>query len=443
MATKGSGGERTVDDFTLVASLIGGLFVAGWIVWFVARDKITMAYTYLRRLQFWWLDMLGSTGLPGASGVHEWFQKTCAASGLIERCTRDFRNARWSELSGSSMYVNLVLLAVIVGWAARMFVRINATHPNLLYTKVFNVGSFVRVKKRLYRHLRMFDAIDLVAAPLDDPLLGMSQTSRQFAFHHRLIADDWIDEPDGSCTPTIVRAKAEKVFRAQLGKLWTGPGSLSPSETLLLAIAIPRVAATDPALSDDEFKKCVKESDQMIDWCWDQFKPTKPEVKSKDGDGKAASNPLAWLQPENIDLKHPRAVIDRYVNTAPMQLILSRHAYVRTILYAMFVSARSLGVLPPADMRWLRFYDRSLWYVLQNFGRQGVYAEGAAPAVHYLYEVKSREPLAEPQVDKAINALEIAVNAFKYKPSDRDKYRKGVASIKEAIPEELLELKDK
>lgn len=443
MATKGGGGERTVDDFTLIAALIGGLFIAAWIVWIVARDKIAMGYTYLRRLQFWWLDVLGSLGLPGASGVHDWFQKTCAASGLIERCTRDFSNARWSELSGSSMYVNLALLAIIMGWAAWMFIRINSTHPNLLYAKVFNVDSFVRAKKPMYRHLPMFDALDLIAAPLDHPVLGMSKTSRQFAFHHRLIADDWIDEPDGSCTPTLLRPKAEKVFRAQLGRLWTGPSSLSPAETLLMAIAIPRVAATDGALDDAAFKKCVGESDQMIDWCWDQFKPKKQAAKGKDRDGETPSDPLAWLTPDSIDLKRPREVIDRYLNTLPVQRILARHAYVRTILYAMFTSARTLGVLPPADMRWLRFYDRPLWYVLQNFGRQAVFAEGAAAHVHYLYEVKSGEPLAEPQLDKAINALELAVSAFKYKPSDRDHYRKGATAIKESIPEELLEKKDK
>ena len=103
----------------------------------------------------------------------------------------------------------------------------------------------------------------------------------------------------------------------------------------------------------------------------------------------------------------------------------------------MFISARSLGVLPPADMRWMRFYDRTLWYVLQNFGRQGAYAEGGAVHVHYLYEIKSGEPLVEPQLDKAISALEAALTAFKYRPADREAYRKGKTTIHEAVPEEL------
>ena len=173
----------------------------------------------------------------------------------------------------------------------------------------------------------------------------------------------------------------------------------------------------------------------------DQFKPPKADgSKKKDkkeaGQGESEPDPLAWLKPD-IDLTLPRETIARYINCKPMQAILSKHAYVRTVLFSMFISARSLGVLPPADMRWMRFYDRTLWYVLQNFGRQGAYAEGGAVHVHYLYEIKSGEPLVEPQLDKAISALEAALTAFKYRPADREAYRKGKTTIHEAVPEEL------
>ena len=441
MASKGSGsgGERTVDDFGLIAALVGGLFIVGWILWVVAHDKIAMGYTYARRVQLGALDFIGSLGLPGAAGVHEWFQKTCAANGLFSRCTRDFSGMRWSEIANSSMYVNIVLIAIIIVLAARMFLRINATHPNLLFSKVFSVDSFVRAKKPLYRHLRMFDAVDLIAAPLTHDAFGMSQTSRQFAFHHRLIVD-WIAEPDGSCTPTLDRVKTERIFRHQLGKLWTGPAALTPGEVMLLAIAAPRVAATDGALNDAEFKACVNDSDRMIDWCWDQFKPPKGKKGKANGknDGAGEGDPLAWLKPE-INLDHPHEIIAKYIRTAPMQAVIAKHAYARTILFAAFTAARRLGVLPPAEMRWLRFYDRTLWYVLQNFGRQGAFAEGAAPHVHYLYEIKSNEPLPEPQLDKAISALEVALTAFKYKPVDRDRYNSGATAMHEAVPPEALE----
>lgn len=437
------GGGRTVDDFTMILALIGGSIISILIAWFMFHTEFSMAYTYVRRAELWWLEMIGATGLPGAAAVSRWFAKGCAADGLLERCTRDFSTMSWKEISNLAFYVNAILLPFILFIAFRIFVSIQSKHPSMRFSKTHNVDSFVRAKQPLYRHLRMFDALDLIKAPLDHPVLGMSQTSRQFVFHHRLILDTgepgggWIDEADGSCTPVLDRAKSERVLREQLGSVWTGVSNLTPAETLLLAIAIPRVAATDGSLDDLEFKAFLKETSDMIDWCWDQFKPPKDQQK-KDGQ---EVDPLAWLQPE-IDLTVPRATIARHIESKPMQAILGKHAYVRTVLFATFTSARSLGVLPPADMRWLRFYDRTLWYVLQNFGRQGVFAEGSGVHVHYLYEIKSQSALIEPQLDKAVNALDMALTAFRYRPADRDAYHAGARSIQEALPAELLEKSD-
>lgn len=435
----GGGGQPTVDDFTMIAALIGGAIIAAFIAWLAFHTEISMAYTYVRRVQLWWVEMIGALGIPGAAAITQWFEKGCAASGLLERCTRDFSSMSWREVSNLAFYVNVLLLPFVLLFAFRIFTRIQSLHPATRFTKTFNVDTFVRAKKPIQRHLRMFDALDLIETPLDHPVLGMSQTSRQFVFHHRLILDNgepgdgWIDEADGSCTPVIDRAKTERVLREQLGSVWTGVANLTPAETLLLAIAIPRVAATDGALDDSAFKKFMAESSDMTNWCWDQFKP--PKADEKEGE---AQDPLSWLRPE-IDLTYPREIIARHINCAPMQAVLSKHAYVRTVLAAVFLSARRLGVLPPADMRWMRFYDRTLWYVLQNFGRQGVYAEGSAAHSHYLYEIKAGEPLVEPQIDKAITALETAVTAFKYRPADREAYAKGARSVTESLRASLTE----
>jgi len=436
----GGGGGRTIDNFTTVVILVAGAALGIWIAWMVFHTELSMAYTYLRRAELGWLDYIGSLGVPGAAAVSQWFDKGCAASSLLGRCTRDFSTMSWGEISNLAFYANVMLLPINALLAFRIFSHIQSAHPSLLFSKTLTVDSFIRAKKRMYRHLRMFDSdLNLIGIPLDDPVLGMSQTSRQFAFHHRLIVD-WIDEADGSCTPVLNRKAAEQVFRSQLGSVWAGIANLTPAETLLLAIAIPRVAATDSALDDKAFKACVKESDQMIDWCWDQFKP--PKAHKKKGKGKEAApsdDPLAWLLRPKIDLAKPQEMIRKYIERKPVQALLQKHAYVRTFMFAAFTAARSLGVLPPADMRWLRFYDRTLWYVLQNFGRQGVFAEGSAAHTHYLYEVKSGESLVEPQLDKAINALETALTAFKYKPSDRDNYRNGARDLHEAVPDELTQ----
>lgn len=412
MATKGGsgGGEKSVDDLTFVGIIVLGLAVGAFLVWMAARDKITMFYVYARRVQLVLVDALGALGVPGAASVHEWFQKACAASDLFSRCSRDFKTARWSEIANSSLYVNLILLVAIISAAAWMLMRVQLTHPNFRFRKKLNVKQYIREKKAIYPHLRMFDALELADYELNDARFGMSMTARQFAYRNRLIAG-WIDEADGSCTPTLDRVGAEGVFRLQLGALWTGFMALTPAQTMLTAIVIPRVAATNSALNDDEFKKCIKTSEEMVRWCWELFVP-KPGAD------------LSWLTPE-VDLTHPREVIAQYIDSPPVRALLQKHAYVKTVLYAMFVAARSLGVLPPTEMRWMRFFDRDCWYMVQNFGRPGVYPEGGAAHSHFLYEIKSKECLIEPQLDKAVTGLEDALLKFRYDAADRRAYELG------------------
>ena len=443
MSSRQAGGERTVDDFTMIALLLLGSLVAAWFLWIAFQPQISMAYTYVRRVELWWLEAMGHLGIPGAEAVTRWFQRGCAATGWFDACTRDFKTMGWKEISALAFYVNLLLLPFILWFAFRIFAHVQSRHPNLTFAKTLTVDGFVRAKKKIYPHLRMFDELDLINASLTDPVLGMSLTSRQFIFQHRLVMeaqgegkDGWIDEPDGSCTPVLNRKKVEGVLKAQLGKLWTSMNDLSTSEMLLFAIALPRVAATEGRLDDKAFKQCLAESDDMLNWCWDLFKPQPKDKKAADAKEASGAGGLGWLKPD-VPQEKPRAIIARHIDCEPMRAILAKHAYVRTILFAMFIEARSLGVLPPAEMRWLRFFDRELWYVVQNFGRQGAFVEGSAVHIHYLYEVKSGQPLVEPQLDKAINALEEAVTAFKYRPEDRDAYRASKPTIAEAVPESL------
>ena len=141
MATSGSGsgGGRTVDDFTMIAALVVGTMIGAWIAWIVFHTEFSMAYTYVRRVELWWLDFIGSLGLPGAAAVARWFDKACAANGLLERCTRDFSTMSWREISNLSFYVNVMLLPFVLLFAFKIFARIQSSHPSLLFAKTFEL----------------------------------------------------------------------------------------------------------------------------------------------------------------------------------------------------------------------------------------------------------------------------------------------------------------
>ena len=413
------GGQRsfTWDDPAVLIGIILVLYLGGWGAWSFAHDKIATVYVYIRYVELWLLSVAGEfAALPGIASINQWVGRMCAPDGIVGACQRDFSTVAWSEITSSSLVVNGFLLVVMVVLSVRMFIRINKTHPKLKFTKTHNIKSYVQESKAQYPHLRMFAELDLIAQPLDHPVFGMSQTSRQFAYEHLLISG-WAEQADRSWAPTLDREKATEVMRRQLGQHWTRVGNLTPAETLLVAIALPRVVATDAALDDAAFKAAIADSDYMIAWCWDQFKA--PSGKGSKGQG--APEPYAWLKPE-VPLEVPRAIIQKYIKHPNASAILHAHAFVRTIIFAMFFQARRLGVLPPAEMRWLRFFDRDMWYALQTIGRQASFPEAPGILSHFLYECKAGVSLAEPQLDRAVNGLEQAMSAYKYLDADKKRY---------------------
>ncbi|WP_043201371.1 hypothetical protein [Pseudomonas putida] len=402
------------DDPAILLGIMAVLYLGGWGAWYFAHDKIAKAYTYIRYVELWLPSVLGDfAALPGIASINQWVGRMCAPDGIIGACQRDFSSVAWGEITSSSLFMNGFFLLLIVILSVRMFLRINKTHPKLRFTKTHNIKSFVQENKAQYPHLRMFAELDLIAQPLDHPLFGMSQTSRQFAYRHLLISG-WQEQSDRSWAPTLDREKTTEVMRRQLGQHWTRVANLTPAETLLVAIALPRVVATDTALDDNAFKAAMADSDYMVAWCWDQFKAPDDKAEQR---GEA----FAWLKPE-VPLEVPRAIIQKYIKHPNASAILHAHAFVRTIIFAMYFQARRLGVLPPAEMRWLRFFDREMWYALQTIGRQAGFPEAPGILSHFLYECKAGVSLAEPQLDKAVNGLELAMSAYKYSEADKKRY---------------------
>jgi intracellular multiplication protein IcmP len=272
----------------------------------------------------------------------------------------------------------------------------------------------------LYPHLQVFGSLDLISMPLDHPTFGMALTARQFAFKHRLIAG-WRSEGGDALAPVVDRQAAQWTFVEQLGKHWTESKHLSVAETLLVAVAMPRVVATDSSLSDEEFHRALEDSERMVAYCWAQF-------SAEDAAKSEAQTDFGWLQPD-IDVEPAREVIRRYIGHSHVRAVLERHAFRRTVIVSLFQQARRIGVLQPAELRWLRFFDRALWYTLQSIGRQSPFPEAAGVIAHYLCELKCGEALLEPQVDKAGSALQMQLDSYRFVDADRKRYAAAEAVV--------------
>lgn len=88
---------------------------------------------------------------------------------------------------------------------------------------------------------------------------------------------------------------------------------------------------------------------------------------------------------------------------------LLKHPYVRTLLMALLIESRQMGVLPSSHFIWLKPLDRALWYPLNTAGRKVPFMEAAAVFNQMQAEIvawDNRCSLTEPHVEEAIQGLQ-------------------------------------
>lgn len=411
------------DEFKiLIFPLLLGLFFL--VAWFGFHKYISAFYIYIRYLQLSVPAFLGGfIDIPPFSSAREWVIKYCNPQGVdvFGICAANFETVKISTIINSTIILNLITLLPVLYIGIKSYKKVGGFHPFLIFKKTPSIKSFMQEKQAEYPHLKMFVNLDLVKKDLSDPVFGMPLSAREFVREHQLISG-WQEVSDGrTFIPTLDIEKTKRVLISQLGTLWTGNNfmELSSSEILMMAIAVPLVAATDTKLSDDEFYEIKKTSQKMIKFCWDQFQPPEqPKKKSKKhkmtDNNENAESDYAWLKPD-INLTEARQIIVRfYKESEYVRKIFKKHAYVSTIIYGLFLEARRLGVLPAAEVRWLRFYDKRMYIIISNIGRPSAHPEGCAIHAHYLYEAAGNVGYAEPMVNKAINALLHQIQSFKY-----------------------------
>jgi intracellular multiplication protein IcmP len=113
------------------------------------------------------------------------------------------------------------------------------------------------------------------------------------------------------------------------------------------------------------------------------------------------------------------ALLRDYCLIEPAHAIASRHAYTHTALMALLTAARrQASVLAPAQFAWLKLVDRPLWYALHSLGFEtegfdrylhpNPRAEAIGARDHWAVERAAGEPIVEPAIDRALDALRAA-----------------------------------
>lgn len=228
------------------------------------------------------------------------------------------------------------------------------------------------------------------------------------AFAEALGPEEWlayhsIPIPDGK----IDRQAAYMALARQLGPRWQGWEKLPPYKQVLLACFCLKAS------------RKRKESDDMIgrlagSWTFEKGMKLDPKL-----------------------LRDARAVLRNKDLAGPTLRKANQHAFQTTAMMRALATAREEGgVMAPATFVWLRAYDRTLWYPLNNLGRQAFHMEAFGAMAHYKAEKMTQRPIPRPKVETAIDTLNEYMSSEKARPVPQLDYKgskkRGVKKPKNA-----------
>lgn len=108
-----------------------------------------------------------------------------------------------------------------------------------------------------------------------------------------------------------------------------------------------------------------------------------------------------------------------------MHKLMRQHAFVTTAMVRALDHARSQGgVLSPGQFIWVRGHDRTLWYPLNNLGRQAFHPEALGAMAHYKLEKLTQRPVPSPKMDSAVAALKAYFESDFARPTPPLAYKK-------------------
>lgn len=221
-------------------------------------------------------------------------------------------------------------------------------------------------------------------------------------FAEALGPEEWlayfeIPAPDGK----INEAAAAEAFKEQLMGRWKGPMALAPYQQILLAgFCLKASRKRDQA-------------DEMLGrlaMCW-TFKK--------------------GLQIDKKLLAEARKILRDKDLAGGTLAKCNQHAFVTTALLRALATAREEGgVLQPAQFVWMRAFDRTLWYPLNNLGRHSYHMEALGAMAHYKAEKLTQRPIPVPKIDAAVETITEYMRSRRARPIPQLDYsgskRRGV-----------------
>ncbi|QQG36700.1 MAG: type IV secretion system protein [Micavibrio aeruginosavorus] len=275
--------------------------------------------------------------------------------------------------------------------------------PGTEFRRKLNLDGLIGVQSKVFPYITPFVKFNPTQMPVRPP--GSPVPSVLPLFSEALGPEEWIafnsiPIPDGK----LDEHAAYIAFARELGPRWQGWQKLAPYKQVLLAAF------------------CLKSA-----------------RKRKDSDELLGRLSVCWQGTNGLILGVDKTLVAdarRTLRSDVARKMLSQcnmHAFETTaMLRALQVARQEGGVLAPAQFVWLRGHDRSLWYPLNNLGRQAFHMEAMAAMCHFKAEKMTQRPIPKPKVGDAVKSIADYMKSSRARPIPQLDYKAGKAHAAKA-----------
>jgi len=258
--------------------------------------------------------------------------------------------------------------------------------PKSHYRTTLDLNRMIKRQAKVFPIISPFVSFNPASQPPRPP--GAPVPAELPAFAEALGPEEWlayndIPAPDGKIDPNA----AARCFATQLGAPWRGPMHLAPYRQVLLA-AFCLKAARKRSEADTMLGELAK--------CWTFER---------------------GLRLNSNLLREARKILRNKDLCSKVMTKCNQHAYENTAIVRALLTAREEGgVLAPAQFVWLRAYDRTLWYPLNNLGRQSFHMEALGALCHFKAERMAQRPIPRPKMEDAVKSISDYMSSSNARP---------------------------
>jgi len=297
-----------------------------------------------------------------------------------------FRAMQPAQIAKILDYTAQILAPVAALFAFWLAYRIWTTDLRRKYRRTLKLRDAMKILVAERPFLTPALVTDISKEPFDKGPWRIKHTFISFAIEHGLLLDAKHTRlkapPENFRAPYYDAQKAQKVFEAQLGPLWTGDWrSLQPHQQAVFGLMAGLVCRA---------RKDVIDADNAMAASYNLTIP------------KGSKAPEI-----SMDFKPGIALAEKYGAEPDVREIARKHAYLHSVLAALkaFGTAKRSGEFSTAHFLWLRPVDRTLFYTLHQVGLEVANLEAAGTFVHMMSENHYKIPSTKPLVAQAVTKL--------------------------------------